>query len=136
MGRPRMVEPEDWQEAHSPTSRTEVVISQSPRRVKAGPRRRVVEERLWSSFTPDETRAAEELCRVWGYLLAGMTAKAQTYERTDPSRDNGQDIAVYLVQTHNRWRHQIDALERSVCHAILFDGLTGREAAKAYSWTS
>ena len=126
------LEPQDWQESHSPTVQTEVVISHSPRRVTAGPRRRTAEDRLWNGFTADETRAAEELCRIWAYLTHGLTAKAQKYERTDPARDDARDIAIHLVQVHRRWRLSTRAAEQSVCQAVLFDGMGIAEAAKAY----
>lgn len=44
-------EPADFQEVHSPTVQTEVVISHTPRRVRAGPRRRAAEEKFWSGLT-------------------------------------------------------------------------------------
>lgn len=125
-------EPQEWAERHSPTVKTEVVISHTPRRVKSGPRRRAAEERLWNGFTADETAAAEELGRVWSYITNGMTAKAQQYERLDRGRDNATELAAHLKGTYDRWRMRLRPVERSACIAVLFEGLTITEAARAY----
>jgi len=131
-----LADPIDWQEAHSPTVRTEVVISRSPRRVTAGPRRRAAEERFWTGLTSDETRAAEELARVWSYITDGMTAKAQGYERVDPSYDTAADIAVQLKSAYRIWRMRLSAKERSAFVACLFDGMHQKEAAREYGKAS
>lgn len=123
----------EYQEAHSPTVLVENVVSHQGRgRTKIAYRRRAADERLWSGLNSDEQRAAEELGRVWHYITAGMTAKAQQYERLDRGQASAQDIAVRLVATYRRWRARLKPVERSACIAVLFESMSIREAAKAY----
>src|SRR3546814_19124469 len=103
----RDYEPLDWQEAHSPTVEVENVVSHQGRRTRIAYRRRAADERLWSGLNPDEQRAAEELGRVWHSLTAGMTAKAQQYERLDRGQAGAADIAVQLVHTFRRGRARL-----------------------------
>lgn len=125
-------EPQDWQEQHSPTVLVENVVSHQGRRMRVAYRRRAADERLWSGLNPDEQRAADELGRVWQYITDGMTAKAQQYERLDRGQANPHDIAVHLVATYRCWRARLKPAERSACVAVLFEGMTIREAAQAY----
>lgn len=125
-----MAEPIDFQERHSPTVEVRNRVSGS--RSVVAYRRREADERLWSSFTEDEKRAAQELARVWHYITEGMTAKAQQYERLDPSQDTASDLAVHLKTTYNRWRMRLAPVERSACISVLCESMTVREAAKAY----
>lgn len=126
----------DYQELHSPTVEVENVVSLQGRRTKVAYRRRAAEERLWSGLNSDEQRAADELGRVWQYITAGMTAKAQQYERLDRGQALTGDIAVQLVTTYRRWRMRLAPVERSACIAVLFEGLSVTDAAKAYGRAS
>ena len=128
----RNLEAADWQELIDPTVQTEVIISHSPRRVTAGPRRRAAEEKFWNGLTADETRAAEEIYRVWQYITAGMTAGAQRYERTDRGHDGPQDLPTYLRQAYRAWRMRLRPMERSAFISVLFHRMSQQDAARAY----
>lgn len=123
-------EPADWQELHSPT----VIVRARGvgKREIAAYVRREADERLWSSFTADETKAAEEIARVWHYITSGMTARAQQYERLDRGRDMAPDLAVHLKQAYRAWRARLEPVERSACISVLCESMTIREAARSY----
>lgn len=125
-------EPEDWQEPHSPTVKTEIIVSHSPRRVKAGPRRRAAQERLWSGLTHEEVRAAEELELAWRAMLGGLTAVAQRYERLDRGIDHAAEIHVDIRNAYNLWRQRLGPLERAACMCLLFDDIDQNTIALAY----
>lgn len=129
-----MSEPEDFQEIHSPTVMVHTRLTGT--RTREAYRRRAADERLWSSFTADEARAAQELARVWQYVTNGLTAKAQRYERVDPGRDTLADLSIHLNAAYRRWRARLAPVERSACIAILCESMTIREAATAYRRSS
>jgi hypothetical protein len=130
-------EPEDWQELHSPTVLVENVVShQGGGRTRIAYRRRAADERLWSGLNPDEQRAAQELGRVWSYITAGLTARAQQYERLDRGQDSALDISVQLTKAYHQWRMRLKPVERSACIAVLFERMSITEAAKAYGRAS
>lgn len=127
-------EPIQWQETHSPT----VIVRARGvgKREIAAYVRREADERLWSSFTQDETRAAEEIARVWNYTTGGMTARAQQYERLDRGQDMAPDLAIYLKEAYRLWRARLAPVERSACISVLCESMTIREAARAYKRAS
>lgn len=116
-----MADPETYQEAHSPTQQTTVVLSQSPRRTTAGPRRRILDARLWDGLTEPERRAALEIDRAWRYHVDGLTARAQGFERVDKGRGQDWELTLAVSKTYDAWRRQLADIERYACLYVVCD---------------
>ncbi len=125
-------EPIDWQEAHSPTAPTEIVISHTPRRVKAGPRRRILEKRLWEGLTEEERAAATEIDRAWLCITGGLAARAQQFERVDKGIGSVAETESIIRQTYDNWRGQLTNEARSACIAVICENAAMQQVAKAY----
>lgn len=131
-----MAEPEEYQEAHSPTEPYEIVISKATRRTTHVARRRKQDCRLWDGMTSEMESAAEAIVRAV-YVISGQASYARSsFERVDRSHPADTSVSYLqgLVEAYNSWVD--DAEERGVIVGavlkVLYHGASLRETDRSW----
>lgn len=97
------MEPEDWQELHSPTVLVRNRVSGT--RTREAYRQRQADHKLLSSLTTDELRAFVEIGTAVNLAALTRTIRAQSYERVDHSRGPNQESRYQniILRTFSDW---------------------------------
>ena len=112
------VEPEVWQEPHSPTAPVEVRLTGS--KVTTIARRRKSDARLWDAMSPHQQEAATAIARTFEQITAGSGAKAQTYDRSGKSGYIAPSTAQIEAQ-EDYWRWAKLVQVEKLSHAAVVD---------------
>ena len=131
-----MIDPEDWQERHSPTEPYEITISRATRRTKVIARRRKQDCRLWEGMTPQMESAAQALVRAV-QMVAGHASYARSgFERIDRAFTGDCDGAwlASLVEAYRSWSEEADAkgVVVGAVLKVLYFGASLRETDRAW----
>lgn len=99
------IEPDDWQERHSPTEDVEVRIDQ--KRTKQLCKRRKPDARMFEAMTDAEERAADCIHSAVLIRTGEVGVKVQSFDRAAPGPDcaasDRADRQADLLQRYDRW---------------------------------
>lgn len=124
----------DWQERHSPTAPTEILMRGA--RQPIGVRRRLCDIRLWDGLDQPQQDALVEIDRAIHIIARGVGAKSPAYQPRIPGPESSAGMDAELLEDWMEWSRAIAGNQDAhrVIVALLVDGRSLNQIDGGRGW--